>query len=88
MDVSKIDITQVQAVIANVEALANQLDQLIPGTTGQQIRSVVQLVELIVNNTAVLQFVLWVLSQLPTGATTQDIQKIVQGFDVNSVVAS
>jgi hypothetical protein len=87
MDVTKIDLTTLQATIASVEQVVDQLVALIPGPTGDQVRTVVQFVELLANNPAVLQVVLFILSKVGPNASAEDVKNVIHGFDVNNVVA-
>ena len=87
MDISKINIDQLQATIANVEQLVDELVKLIPGPAGDQIRNVVSLVELIAANPVVLQLVMFLLSKIPAGASAEDIKNIVHSIDVSNIVA-
>ena len=75
-----IDITQLQADIAAIEQVVDQIDSLIPGAFGDKIRGVVTFVETIVDNPMVQQLILLVLSQLPAGASLQQLKDLVNSM--------
>lgn len=81
------DITQLQAAIANAEQVVDALAPLIPGPMGDKVRAVVGLIETLDKNPLLLQVVLFVVNNLDKIKTPADVAKLFESFTVVNTVA-
>ena len=81
------DVTQLQAAIANAEQVVDALAPLIPGPMGDKVRAVVGLIETLDKNPLLLQVVLFVVNNLDKIKTPADVTKLFEGFTVVNTVA-
>lgn len=81
------DVTQLQAAIANAEQVIDVLAPLIPGPMGDKVRAVVGLIETLDKNPLLLQVVLFVVNNLDKIKTPADVAKLFESFTVVNTVA-